>query len=153
MVCASFGEPIRECTTGRYGHLFLSKVIRLLVQGDTLGHAKPPSGGDLGRIAFDERARSCRSECQYGDLRMVSGKSLDVFEISACDERELEFESGCNDEGVDSVSGRHAGGGEEGAGALRDGSGQFDYSHDIAAQELVDGRIQTAAPTDLSQDR
>jgi hypothetical protein len=84
---------------------------------------------------------------------MVGGKAFDVLEITACDERELEFEGCSNDKSVHRVSGRHASGGEEGAGALGDGSGQFDDSDDIATQELVDGSIQTAAATDLSKDR
>jgi hypothetical protein len=43
---------------------------------------------------------------------MVRGEAFDVFDIAAGDERELEFEGGRNDESVDSVSGRHASGGE-----------------------------------------
>ncbi len=84
---------------------------------------------------------------------MVGGKAFDVFEIATCDERELKLEGGCNDESIDSVSGRHTGGGEQGAGALGDASGQFNDSDDIATQELVDRGIQTAAATDLSKDR
>jgi hypothetical protein len=84
---------------------------------------------------------------------MGCGKAFDVFEIAACDERELKFEGGCNDESIDSVSGRHAGGAKQRTGTLSDGSGQFDDSNDIATQELVDGSIQTASATDLRKDR
>ena len=36
---------------------------------------------------------------------MVGGKAFDVLEITACDERELEFEGCSDDESVDGVSG------------------------------------------------
>jgi hypothetical protein len=84
---------------------------------------------------------------------MVGGKAFDILEIATCDQRELKLEGGRNDESIDCVSGRHPGGGEQGASALGDTSGQFDDSHDIATQELVDGGIQTAPTTDLSKDR
>ena len=36
---------------------------------------------------------------------MVGSKAFDVLEITACDERDLEFEGCSNDESVDGVSG------------------------------------------------
>ena len=47
-------------------------------------------------------------ERQNGDLGMMGGKTLDVFEIAARDERKLEFEGGCDDESIDGVRRRHA---------------------------------------------
>lgn len=79
-------------------------------------------------------------------------EAFDVFDIAACYDGLLKLERRSNDEGIDRVGGRHMSGSEQGACTLSDGSGEIDNFYDVAIQEMVDGRVQTIAATNLGQD-
>ncbi|HYQ04052.1 MAG TPA: hypothetical protein VER96_35505 [Polyangiaceae bacterium] len=84
---------------------------------------------------------------------MIGGQALDVLGIATGDKGALELKGRCNNEGVDCVSGRHAGSGKERARALSDRPGQFDDPRDIAIQEQVDGSVQAPAARYFGEDR
>lgn len=83
---------------------------------------------------------------------MASGQATNVPRITSGDERTVELESRCYNEGVDSVGGGHACLGQEKSRTLGDWLRKVHNQDTAVVEQTVDGSVEARPSADLTED-